>query len=419
MDRNKKSSGIHYAWLILFGLCIIVGIARGTLNNSGSLFLSVVSEDLNVGMGTLSLYFSIASIVTMIFLPIAGKLMAKYNIALVLMIAAISQGGAFTLFGFGKSVYTWYLLAIPLAFGSIFVGQMAGPVLINSWFKKKNGLAIGLMMAASGTLGAIIMPIVGKLILNYGWRSAYKIIGVLALSISVLTIALLIRKPEDKNMSPYGSEDNHSETTNLNTVVGVTLKDARKTSSFYALIIFFFLITSFGSFAMHIPTYASFLGHDVTFSSSLMSANLVGQVIGSLAFGYLSDKIGAKTTALLALSSGLICILSLIFFASNQTILIIAVVLFGFVTASIGTLGPVLTTSLFGPKEYSEIFSNASLGLAVAGIVTLPVYGYIFQFTNSYSGALYLILFMLLAAIVSVLVAYAGKEKMIKDNLFS
>ena len=420
MDKTKGK--IHYAWLILFGLCLMVGLGRGGLNNSASLFLTPVTEDLGIGMGSLSLYFSVASMITMLCLPIAGKLMAKYDIRLVLTVAVICQAGAFAMFGFMNSVWGWYIFAMPLSFGAIFITQMAGPVLINQWFKKGSGLAIGIMMASSGALGAIIQPIVGKLIANQGWRSAYTIVGLVVMAISIAVILLFIRKPQDKKMLAYGEEEQgaqgNAKAQGTPGNAGISLAVAKKSSAFYALIIFFFLITSFGSFAMHIPSYAIGLGHDVSFAGGLMSAYLCGSVVGSLAFGFLSDRIGAKNTALIAMVAGIVCLLLLIFLASNTFILVFAAGIFGFVTASIGTLGPVLTSSLFGTKEYSQIFSNISLGLAVAGIVALPLYGYIFEFTGSYTGALYTMLVMMIIAIGCIIVAYNGKKQMEKDGLW-
>lgn len=83
-----------------------------------------------------------------------------------------------------------------------------------------------------------------------------------------------------------------SEATNL---TGVTLAVARKSSAFYALVIFFFLVTSIASFSMHIPTYLMNKGFNVTFAGNVMGTYMVGVLIGSLVIGYLSDKIGSKT----------------------------------------------------------------------------------------------------------------------------
>lgn len=417
---GKAKGNIHYAWWVLIGLCIMVGLGRGGLNNSGGLFLTPITKDLGIGMGSLSLYFSVASVITLLALPISGKIIAKYNIRAVLIIAIILQAGSFSMFGFMNSVWGWYIFAMPMSFGAIFITQMAGPVLINQWFKKSNGLAIGIMMAASGGIGAIIQPIVGSMIDTQGWRTTYWTVGLGVIIIAIPVIFFLIKKPEDNGQLPYGMTETtgKDQQENMPEEKGVSIAAARKTSAFYALIIFFFLITSFGSFAMHIPAFVEGLQYSTTFAGTIMSLYMVGALVGAIAFGYLSDKVGAKNTAIFAMIVGIIVMVLLLMLAEVQAILMVAFFLFGFVTAAVGTMGPILTTSLFGNKSYSEIFSNVSLGLAIASIVSLPVYGYIFEFTGSYTGALITILVMLIIAIVCILVAYKSKDKMVQDGLW-
>lgn len=121
----------------MLALSIIVGLGKGGLNNTAGQFLPFVTSDLGIGMGQLSLYFSVSAVVTMLFLPIGGKLMAKYDTRLILVVGIVLQAGAFALFGAMSSVWGWYILAVPLAVGGVFITVIAGPVLINQWFKKK------------------------------------------------------------------------------------------------------------------------------------------------------------------------------------------------------------------------------------------------------------------------------------------
>lgn len=420
---SQKKNHIHYAWWILLGLCIIVGLGKGGLNNSAGLFLTPVSKDLGIGMGNLSLYFSISAIVTIIFLPLGGKLMAKYDIRLILTVSIILQAGAFALFGMMSSVWGWYLLAIPLAVGGVFITVIAGPVLINQWFNKNNGLALGILSAAGGAMGAIAQPVVGNLIANQGWRMAYIIVGIAFIVIIVPVILLLIKKsPKEKGLRPYGAEEMNS-TVSMNTSKGsekgVTMSVAKKSSAFYGLVIFFFLITSIASFSAHIPTFLMNKGFDVTFAGNVMGTYMIGVLIGSLLIGFLTDKIGSRNTALLAMSIGLIAICLLLFSVASSIIITIAVGFFGIVSASIGTLGPALTSSLFGNKEYSQIYSNASLGLAISSVVALPAYGYVFDFTGSYNIALYSIIIMLILNIIIIIMAFKGKKKLEQAGLWN
>lgn len=412
---NRKKS-IHYAWWILLGLSIIVGLGKGALNNSAGLFLPPVTKDLGIGTGNLSLYFSVSAIVTLIFLPIGGKLMAKYDTRLLLTVAITLQAGAFAMFGLMSSVWGWYLFAIPLAVGGVFITVIAGPVLISQWFKKNNGLALGILSAAGGALGAIAQPIVGYLIANQGWRASYMLVGIAVFVIVVPVILLLIKKsPKEKGLLPYGAEESKGS-GNPNavemSVQGVTMAVAKKSSAFYALIIFFFLVTSIASFSMHIPTFLMNKGFDVAFAGNVMATYMIGVLVGSLIIGFLSDKIGTKNTAILSMSVGLIGIILLLVSDSSTIAITIAVGMFGTISSSIGTLGPALTSSLFGNKEYSQIYSNASLGLAISSIVALPAYGYIFDFTGSYNVVLISIIIMLIINIIAVIVAFKGKKKL-------
>lgn len=422
MGQQKKK--IHFAWWVLLGLAIMIGFARGGINNAGGLFLAPVSEDLDISMGKLTLYFSVSSIVTMIFLPIAGKMMAKNDIRVLLIAGIVLQAGSFAMFGLMNSVWGWYLFSIPMAIGSIFVTQMAGPVLINNWFKKHNGLALGIMMAAVGAFGAVIQPMAGKLIANEGWRSAYIILGVVVIVIVIPVILLLIRMaPQQKGLLPFGvgeiAANKVEESSTDSTNKGVTFAVAKKSSAFYALLLFFFFVTSIGSFAQHIGPYAMANGYDVEFAGSVMGAFMLGMLFGALAFGFLTDKIGAKNTAIFAMITGLVSMGMLLFFEDSAVLFSIAIGIFGFITASIGTLTPLLTSSIFGNKEYSQIFATAALGLAIAGIVALPGYGFVYDITGSYTYVLYAIVVMLIINIGLVIMAFKGKEKLVKSGLWN
>ncbi|MGE6369423.1 MFS transporter [Planococcus kocurii] len=417
-EKVKASkSKIHAAWLVLIGLCIIVAFGKGVVNNSSGLFLTPVSKELGIGIGDLTLYMSISAVVTIILLPVAGKLMAKYDIRLLLIVAIILQGGSFAAFGLMNSVWGWYILAVPLAFGAIFINVIAGPVLINQWFRKNNGLALGILTATGGLIGAFAQPVIGSVIFNQGWRYGYMAVGITAIIVVIPVTLLLIKKlSQNKGLYPYGMTDTEiadqgssSETQNE----GIAMSDAKKSSSFYALMLFFFLITSVASFMMHIPSYIVDKGFTQEFAGTAMGVYMLGVVLGAIIIGMLNDKIGSRNTTIMTMGLGLISISLLLFVTSSATVIFVALVLFAFVTSGIGTLTPSLTQSLFGNKDYSQIYSTASLGLAIAAIVALPAYGYIFQFTGSYSGGLYTILVMLVLAIVAVLYAFKGKEKLL------
>ena len=114
MEKRK----IHYAWFILLGVILIRGFAGGGINMTSGLFLSPVSQEIGVGIGTLSIYLSITSVVMVLWLPFAGKLINKYDIRIIAIVGAVLQALSFIAFGFMHTVYGWYLLSIPYAMGA-------------------------------------------------------------------------------------------------------------------------------------------------------------------------------------------------------------------------------------------------------------------------------------------------------------
>ena len=134
--------------------------------NSGGLFLTPVANDLNVNMGVLTIYFSISSLVLMLALPILGRFIGKINIKTLIIASVILQGGIFACFGLLSNVWGFYILSIPMAIGTAIPCHILGPVIVNSWFKKNTGLAMGVMMAISGGVSAILQPQITSLIVK-------------------------------------------------------------------------------------------------------------------------------------------------------------------------------------------------------------------------------------------------------------
>lgn len=414
----KKQSKFHYAWIILLALSVIVGIGKGALNNSAGLFLLPVTEELGVGMGTLTLYFSVSAVVTMVFLPIGGKLMAKYDTRYIIVAGILLQAGAFALFGVMQHVFGWYLLAIPLAMGGVFITVIVGPVVINQWFRKSTGLALGILSAAGGLFGAIAQPVAANLISGLGWRMAYISIGV-ATMVIIIPIALLLikRSPKAHGVSPYGADDAATDASGNQAPTideGISMKIAKKSTALYMLMLFFFFITSIASFSQHIPTHLQSIGFTLQDSGTVMSFYMIGILAGSLLLGVLVDKLGSKLTAIVTMALGIVAIGTILVTTDNLTIITIAVALFGLISSSIGIIAPALAATLFGKKAYSEIYATASMGLAISSIIALPAYGFIYDAVKSYVPVLYLLIAMLVLSIVTVFIAFANKKKLVQ-----
>lgn len=410
--KNVKWEKVHFAWIVLLGTCIFVGLGRGGINNTGGLFMVPVTADIGCGVGEFMLYYSISSIVTFLFLPIAGKMIAKYDIRRLLIMGIVLQAGSFAIFGLLNHIWGWYIVAVPLAIGAVFTTQIGGPVLIGNWFRKYNGLAVGIMMASSNLIGAFFQLFVSGLITELGWRYTYMSVGMIAIGIGVPIIcATICISPEKKGLQPLGAcECVNSVRSNMDCFDGITVKTAYKSLAFWCIVMFAFLMTAVASFSQHIPSYAIQLGYDMNFAGRAMSFFMLGSLIGSLFLGFLNDRIGSKLTTMFSSFCGMLAMLLAIYAGKQPLFFYSSMVILGFSSAAVGTMTPLLAVSLFGQKEYSKIYSIIAMGMAFAGIVAMPGYGFIYDAVKSYRPVLWMILMLLLASIGCVAIAYKKKD---------
>ncbi|MBP8855162.1 MAG: MFS transporter [Oscillospiraceae bacterium] len=415
----SKAKSFHYGWIIVIALSLIRGIAGPALNGSSGLFLTPVSEEIGVGIGQLSLYLSISSVATMLFLPIAGNLINQYSVKTIVILGVALQALSFAGLGFMHSVWGWYILSVPLAMGAVLLVNLLGPVLINRWFVSKKGFVMGIMMTITSLLGAVFQPLLTGLIANTGWRNTYRVFGIAAF-VCVIAIALLFLKdkPADKNLKPYGSgeaKDPASDGAPAQNI-GVAAKTATKSSAFYLLLLFMVCFTGFVVFSQHIPTFGTNSGLSAQNIGTALSLSMIGSAVGSILIGIFSDKVGIIPTTLFVLGVGAVAICLFLFGGSGFVLFAVATFLHGLATSAIGVVAPLLTSGFFGSKDYEKLFSLVMTGSPLASIVLLPTYGFIYDRMASYRIVLLFILALLAIGAISLLLGFKSSKKLPREN---
>jgi len=74
----------------------------------------------------------------------------------------------------------------------------------------------------------------------------------------------------------------------------------------------------------------------------------------------------------------------------------------GLISAGIMVLSPILTLRFYGRKDYEKIFAKVSMGAPIASVILIPVYGFIYDMTNSYRFVLLLMIGLLSAALFCI-----------------
>ena len=422
MFKTKKK---FWPWLILVGIILIRGFASG-INGISGLFLTPVAGELQVGIGTLSLYFSVMSAVQVVWFGYAGKLLNKYDVRIVAAVAAVLQTLTFAAFGLLSHVAGWYVLSIPQAMGAAILVNLIGPILINRWFPEKTGLILGVQSACVGLFSAVLQPFTSSIIAGNGWRTAYITIGLVGFGVIMAAVFIFLKDRPEKNKDaedPGAGKEMQEEMVSKQVVIfenadntdNTEEEASTRSAPFFSLLIFMLSLTGVAVFVQHIPTYGNLLGYSVTQVGTALSLASLGTAVGALIIGFLADKIGAVNTCYVVLGMWLLAVVCFLFGARHIIVFGIASFLNGVAIPSVTIISPVLTLAFYDRAYYEKIYAKVSMGAPLSSIFLVPIYGFIYDATKSYAAVLIMLIGLLLLAGGSI--AYGWRCKIKAENL--
>lgn len=393
---------------ILVCILLINGIAMALLTNTPGLFYATVSKSLGVARSTFSLYYTVLSLACMVTLFFSGQIMAKYHkkLKLIVLICAVLQFGGYYLFYSAHSLTPFFLGGILVGIGNAFDTFVLVALLTNNWFKKKNGLILGIAAASCSAVAAIVSPRLAVLIAS-DWRMAYLVVGSVAAAVIAVCGLLVSYSPQEEGKIAWGSSEVAAATgINSASLTGVPYAIAVKSASFWLLIIMTFCATSWAAFSFAVPGYVSSLGYPARDIGLTVSCFLYGALGGKLFLGWLNDRLGAVRSLGVIVVLGLIGMLTIIIIgASSKPILFTGAVLFGVTMAITGVHPPFAVKACFGDKDYTKIYSNISIMIWVASSIIIPVYNLFFDKFGTYIPAMWLAMALIVGCFVSMVFA--------------
>lgn len=402
---------IHYAWWIMIACCAITS-CTGFVMTSGGNFFRPVAEELGIGVGTLMLYITIASLTMAALFPTAAKLLGN-NLKPVLLAGGLLQYIPFGLLCFATDVMHFYIVGLFIGLGSAVTMFMAVPILMNMWFVEKKGLAMGIAMAFSGVAGIIGSTIVGVTIPVLGWRISYVILACVGLGLYIPSILFLVKTPQEKNMLPYGTEKQQSvKETTVDVQHEKEQKELSPAAAKFAFICMLLSAAALAAASAETTQVSAFstghFGFSISMAATMTSCFAFGAMIGKIVLGAIDDRCGHTFT----FSLGIVLVIAaqILFLISKAipALTLATAVLAGAALAVYGVLPPLMTGAIFGQKDYNKYWAYIMSAGCITGAFATPLYGTIFDKTGSYT--MVFIVIAVLAAVGGILGLAALKK---------
>lgn len=419
-DLRRKSN--KRAWLIVMtGFLCMFTIYAISLNCLG-LFLKPMAETFATSRAVISSITSISMIIGIPMTLIYGVIFDKKAIKVPMAIGCFITGVGYMVLASASSIAICYMGAALVGIGASGAMQLPISAVLNNWFIEKKGLAMGIAFSGSGVGGVVFSQLINYCIVAYSWRTAYLVLGIITILITVIPVLLFVSKtPETAGLLPYGKSATlsaHEAALNAKEQTTSSFMSTIRTSEFWL----YFLGAAAISFTMsaikgHIPAYMTDIGYTEQIAANILSITVLAVIPGKPLFGIIFDKFGSKKGASTSIGLMIIGILLLIFTPIAFLFAIGFGICYG-VGSAYATVGPAMVIGdIFrGSRSYATIFSISSTGATLAGAIGPAVFGAIFDNTGSYMGAWILgIAGLFVGAVLVIMAVHITQKKYTKQ----
>ena len=351
-------------------LATFTGIATGSALSHYT--LSLFAPELIREFGWSKAEFALVSalpLITAFVTPLAGRFTDRFGARLAAAIGfvAISLGFLAMSAMNGSLLEFFAIWLVQHVFGVMTTSLVFTRVIVQR-FDKARGSALSALMMGPPLSGAIVAPILGWIISDYGWRAGFLSLAIVSGIGGLICIGFMGRRAR--------RPDQPAEARSLK-VSGAELKAILRHPTFLLIVGGMFLINIAQPFAasqLKLVVLAKGLPDDIgTWMVSLYAA---GVMLGRVIFGLALDRFAANVVAISALSLPALGFLILASPAVAIEPVAIGILLIGIAQGAEGDIGGYLVSRHFALKNYSLIFSFVKSALEGGGAIGALILSY-------------------------------------------
>jgi predicted MFS family arabinose efflux permease len=360
---TANESSLHYAgWAVVAAAFAGVMVSFAPIvPYTFSLFLNPLHAAFGWKREAIGGTFALAAITVALVSPGIGLLLDRMPPRRIILPSILVFALALaSLSRLGPNIKQFYLTFFVLGLVANGTAQFAYARTVLSWFYKRRGLALALVLTGSGVGSILIPPLTQWTIEHHGWRSAYLMLGGIALLGIPLTALLVRNRPDAVVVADHAAGSS------------TTVAAALRSGPFWILA-FIIMLSSFSENGLVTNLAAILTEHGVMAQTAAFALSVRGAavIIGRLCIGFLIDRFSPQRIQTFVLLLAAVGALVLAFAHTSPVVLIGAAVL-GAGLGSEADVVPYLLAHYFGRKHFSVLYGLTWTAYAIGG-ATGPV----------------------------------------------
>jgi len=385
---DGRQRGFFYGYIVAAAGFAVWFISFGTYTTFGIFFKPVFNE-FHWSRADTTLGYSLSIIVMAIVSIQMGWLTDKLGPRIVVTIFGSFLGISYLLISQVNSLWQFQICYAVVA--AIGLSTATAPVMatVARWFVKKRGLMTGFVQAGLGIGGLVFAPLCGQLVLSYGWRDSYVILGTIALVGIVISGLFLKRNPRDanqlKNRDSETTEAFQKDNIQCHLIAGQSLREAITQNQFWIMT---GLYSSFGfcrsTFLVHTAAHVQDLGFSLNDAANVTAVLTSASIIGRVGMGRVADALGSRPALMMSYAVTSFAMIWGLFTYDLSSLYVFAA-FFGFGWGAQAVLRIVVTSEVFGLVSIGLLIAVLGLPEAAAGALGSYYAGYLFDILGDYA----------------------------------
>ena len=196
---------MHLAFSVALATILIIFVG-GAVRATPSIIIAALELEFGWTRALISGAVSLSLLLYGLMGPFAASFMRLYSLqcTVVAALLCLAAGTALTR-AMALPVHLYLLWGVVVGAGSGIVAPVLGKVVANRWFAKGAGLVMGLFSASAQTGQVVLAPALGALTERWGWRSAAAAMAAVALAAVAPALLLLRDSPQGCGVAAYGA----------------------------------------------------------------------------------------------------------------------------------------------------------------------------------------------------------------------
>ena len=414
---GKRALTLHrripffYGWVVVGVAFCVSFLSFGMFTYVRGIYLPLFAEAFAVGRFDVTLGWTAEGVVAGCFAPFLGWCLDRFSPRRILLFGLTLVLIGYVLLAVVTELWQFYLvMSICYGMGMTSLGAFTVQRLTVSWFSKRRGLALSLVILGASISGMVMPTVCVWLKDLVGWQNSLIALGVgMGLLLYPMALFLLHDTPASIGLQPDGAE---SASDGVVKGEEVQAQQVLRSVSFWNIVfVFGVIMCAFGVVTIHAFGHFKEVGlSDYQAAGGLFAMTLCAAA-GKPIIGWLTDRLGARISiwiSLAMLGAGLL----LLAHAVSFSLMTIAMGIFGFGYAGMLPLRSYAVAATVGNRSFG--LGNGLMNFAILPLTlgASPFAARVFDLTGSYGMAFQsLVALLVIAAVCPFFIKGGGQQK--------